>query len=167
MLYYQVSLIKHSSAWVEVFLIDGPTSNHPSTKPSTLCWEGSVLVLYQCNMKWLSVKPRLISWSKGRAFPSRCGANYPATLFQHRSSLTLTTDDNETPHILMQYPVRPSSKDNIIFLCTTDIKPGKTLDDELSTGSSCNPCDCLVACDSGPPTAPDIWTIFQTATQCF
>lgn len=93
---------------------------------------------------------------------------YPATfLFQHRSSLTLTTDDNETPHILIQYPVPLSSKDNIIFLSAIDIKLGQTLDDEFSIGSSCNPCDCLVACDSESSTAPDIWTIFQTATQCF
>ena len=74
----------------------------------------SVLVPIQGGMAFCQTKACFLV--KGSSLPEQMWG-YPATfLFQHRSSLTLTTDDIETPHTLIRYSNPPFSKDHIISL---------------------------------------------------
>lgn len=159
-----MSLITHSIARAELLLFHSPVTTHLSTKLSILYRTGSVLVPIRRGMAFCQTKACFLV--EGSSLPELMWG-YPATfLFQHRSSLTLTTDDeNATPHTLRRCSILPHPKNNI-FLRTIVIDSGETHNDKRSALSSCNPCDCLVACDSGSSTAPDIWTIYQTASQC-
>jgi hypothetical protein len=96
-----LSLTKPSLARAEVLLFRGPATTHPNTELSILYWKESVLVPIQLGMAFCQTKACFLV--EGSSLPE-LKWGYPATfLFQHRSSLTLTTDDNATPHTLRRH----------------------------------------------------------------